>query len=80
MGIVPKMIQKSQKPYIGLIKKLGIFGLILDGHLGIYNLQMAWKLWIGEIIWWVILKKILKISTTLLRPIKKFKNFWANIR
>ena len=47
---------------------------------GISNLQIAQKLKIGEITWWVILKKLTKISTTLLRPIKKFENFWANIR
>ena len=35
------MIQKSQKLYRGLIKTLGIFGLILDGYLGICNLQIA---------------------------------------
>ena len=80
MGIVPKMIQNSQKPYRVLIKSLGIFGLILDGYFGISNLQIAQKLKIGEITSWVILKKLPKIPTTLLRPMKKFENFWAKIR
>ena len=74
------MIQNFQKPYRGLIKSLGIFGLILDGYFGNSNLQIAQKFKIGEITWWIILKKLPKISTMLLKPIKKFENFWAKIR
>ena len=79
IGYCLKNDPKFQKPYRGLIKSLGIFGLILDGYFGISNLQIAQKFKIGEITWWVILKKLPKISTTLLRPLKGLKNFWAKI-
>ena len=80
IGYCPKNDPKFPKPNRGLIKSLGIFGLILDGYFGISNLQIAQKLKIGEITWWIILKKLPKITTTLLRPIKTFENFWAKIR
>ena len=80
IGNRPKNGPKFPKALKKLDKKLGNFWTILDGYFGHSNLQIAQKFKIGEITWWVILKKLPKISTTLLRAIKNFENFWAKIR
>ena len=51
--------------YKALQKNLEIFGLILDRHLDFNKSQIEGEKEIREIIWWMILKKLLKISATL---------------